>query len=157
MNARKDKRQLIDRILATLEARLDLRARASGTARAEATHEDSKAESKYDTRGLEAGYLANGQAMQADRMARAIEAYRAMEPVSFAGGAVIGEGALVEARMGPEVDWYFIGPAEGGFTVTHQGRDITVISADSMLARAFLGKRAGESTVRPAARIVSVG
>lgn len=55
-----DKRALIKKIVAQLEAELALLTKAARSAHAEATHESSKAENKYDTRGLEASYLARG-------------------------------------------------------------------------------------------------
>src|SRR5690606_41710128 len=39
---------------------------AAQATREDATHEDNKAENKYDTRGLEASYLAEAQARQAE-------------------------------------------------------------------------------------------
>ena len=58
------KRKLIETITERLKADLALYYRAAVAARAEATHEQSKAENKYDTRGLEASYLARRQAKQ---------------------------------------------------------------------------------------------
>ena len=60
-----NKSQLVREILAALSDSLGLLEKAARASHAEATHESSKAESKYDTRGLEAAYLAGGQARQA--------------------------------------------------------------------------------------------
>ena len=56
-----NKRALIKKIVARLTDELEVYFRAAHASRAEATHEQSKAENKYDTRGLEASYLAHGQ------------------------------------------------------------------------------------------------
>jgi len=48
------KGQLIKQIIASLSESLGLLEKAARASHAEATHESSKAESKYDTRGLEA-------------------------------------------------------------------------------------------------------
>ncbi len=60
-----NKRALIRKIVARLTEELEVCFRAVQASRAEATHEQSKAENKYDTRGLEASYLARGQSKQA--------------------------------------------------------------------------------------------
>ena len=57
-----DKSALRSSILRQLEADLALQTRAALTSRDEATSEESKAQNKYDTRGQEAAYLAEGQA-----------------------------------------------------------------------------------------------
>lgn len=44
-----------------------------------ATGDDTKAESKYDTRGLEASYFAAGQAEQADKLKNALTALEAFQ------------------------------------------------------------------------------
>src|SRR4030095_10484665 len=61
LSAGVDKIALVRQIIAQLDAELEGYARSARTAHAEATHEQSKAENKYDTRGLEASYLAHGQ------------------------------------------------------------------------------------------------
>ena len=60
-----NKSLLIKQIIAALGESLEVLERAARASHAEATHESSRAESKYDTRGLEAAYLAGGQARQA--------------------------------------------------------------------------------------------
>ena len=72
------KAQLIQQIIASLSESLALLEKAARASHAEATHESSKAESKYDTRGLEAAYLAGGQARQAKEIMDSIELYRAL-------------------------------------------------------------------------------
>ena len=59
------KAELIKQIVASLTENLELLQKAARASHEEATHESSRAESKYDTRGLEAAYLAGGQARQA--------------------------------------------------------------------------------------------
>ena len=60
-----NKRAIIKKIIAKLTGELEVYFRAAQYARDEATHEQNKAENKYDTRGLEASYLARGQSKQA--------------------------------------------------------------------------------------------
>ena len=70
-----NKRALIEKIVARLTDELGVYFRAAQNSRAEATHEQNKAEDKYDTRGLEASYLARGQSRQAAELEAAIAEY----------------------------------------------------------------------------------
>jgi hypothetical protein len=74
------KAPLIKQIVASLTESLGVLEKAARASHEEATHESSKAESKYDTRGLEAAYLAGGQAKQAKEILDSIEAYQALAP-----------------------------------------------------------------------------
>ena len=56
-----NKRAILKKITDKLIGELEVYFRAAEYARDEATHEQNKAENKYDTRGLEASYLARGQ------------------------------------------------------------------------------------------------
>src|SRR5579859_4362654 len=104
-----NKRALIKKIVARLADELETYFRAAQFSRAEATHESSKAENKYDTRGLEASYLAAGQARQAKETLAAIERYENLAVKNFGAGEAIDLTALVELAVGKEHSFYFIG------------------------------------------------
>src|SRR3954451_12499054 len=87
---------LLKQIVAAWNDSLALLEKAARASHAEATHESSKAESKYDTRGLEAAYLAGGQARQAKEIMDSIELYRALPVRDFASEEPIDLTALVE-------------------------------------------------------------
>src|SRR5580700_7913098 len=78
------KSQIIEQIVASLGESLDVLEKAARASHAEATHESSKAESKYDTRGLEAAYLAGGQARQAKELMDSIKLYETLMAKDFA-------------------------------------------------------------------------
>ena len=78
-----NKAQLLKQIIASLSESLGVLDKAARASHAEATHESSKAESKYDTRGLEAAYLAGGQARQAKEILDSIKLYEALTARSF--------------------------------------------------------------------------
>src|SRR5436190_23486630 len=90
------KAHFLQQIIASLSDSLALLEKAAGVSHAEATHESSKAESKYDTRGLEAAYLAGGQARQAKEILDSLELYRALTLRDFASEEPIDLKALVE-------------------------------------------------------------
>ena len=104
-----NKRLLIKKIIERLTAEPAVYYRAAQFSRAEATHEQNKAESKYDTRGIEASYLARGQSKQAAELETAIETYQKMNVRKFAPEDPIQYGALVELDQDGERNLYFIG------------------------------------------------
>ncbi len=108
-----NKRTIINKITAKLAGELEVYFRAAQYARAEATHEQNKAENKYDTRGLEASYLARGQSKQAAELEAAIAEFEKLSVRAFAAGEAIALGALVELEHGGEKTFYFLGPRAG--------------------------------------------
>ena len=118
---------------------------AAHASRTEATHESSKAENKYDTRGLEASYLARGQSKQAAELEAALAEFEKLGTKKFAAGDAITVGALVELAHGGENAIYFLGPRAGGTEVLHDRKEILVITPQSPLGEQLLGKKSGES------------
>ena len=139
-----NKRALIKKIIAKLAEELDVYFRAAQFSRAEATHESSKAENKYDTRGLEASYLARGQSKQAADLKSAIAEFENLPVKKFAADEAVDLGALVELDHAGERSVYFIGPRAGGTEVVHDKTEILVITPQSPLGAQLVGKKAGE-------------
>jgi hypothetical protein len=154
-----NKQAVLDQFLAALTADLATLTRAANGAFAAATDPDSKAENKYDTRTLEASYIARGQAKRVTELQEAVQAFGALSGVELVAGATAALGALVTVD-GPEgADRYLIGPAAGGTEILHEGFPIMVITPASALGQKLLGKRSGDViAIRPGAelRITSV-
>ena len=157
-----NKRALIQKIVAKLTSELEVYFRAAQASRAEATHEQSKAESKYDTRGLEASYLARGQSRQAAELEAAIAEFGKLDARKFDPGEGIGVGALVELEIAGGRMFYFIGPRAGGTEVVHDQNEILVITPQSPLGAQLLDKKQRDRLLlllagrKQAARITSV-
>jgi len=136
-----NKAELIDKIIAALEANLHTLTTAARTAHAAATHEECLPDNKYDTTALEASYIAQGQANRAQEVRSALAAYRKLELQSFHPGAQIRLTALVslEAEDGTERT-VFLGPAAGGLKISVSEKECVVITPDSPLGHALLGK-----------------
>ena len=139
-----DKRALIKKIVTQLGAELELLVKAARSAHAEATHESSKAENKYDTRGLEASYLARGQSKQAAEIEQSIEEFEALPVRAFAADEPINLGALVELKSKTESAFYFLGPRAGGTEVVQSKKEILVITPASPLGQQLVGRKQGE-------------
>lgn len=139
-----NKQVLISNIIAQLGRELEVYTTAARASHAEATHESSKAENKYDTRGLEASYLARGQSKQAAEVAQAIDAFQKLPARDFAASDEIDVGAFVVVEARKERSRYFIGPRAGGTEVVHEGSDVIVITPQSPLGQQLVGRRQGE-------------
>jgi transcription elongation GreA/GreB family factor len=139
-----NKAALREQILLQLQSTLATQTAAAHLARDEAISEESKAESKYDTHGQEATYLAEGQARLAVEIQASIAFYQSFAPVAFRPGEPIAIGALVELKAGGASSWYFIGPKAGGLEISLEGHAVLVLSPQSPLGRHLVGRRAGE-------------
>lgn len=140
-----NKQLIVHEIIEALDRELQLYLKAAQAAHAEATHEQSKAENKYDTRGLEASYLARGQSRQAAEIRNSIKLFQSVSTTNLPAGSPIDIGALVELKeKGKTSQFYFMGPAGGGTEVTHGKEEIIVITPQSPLGEQLLGRKAGQ-------------
>jgi hypothetical protein len=122
--------------------------RSAQSAHAEATDEQNKAESKYDTRALEASYLAEGQTRHAAEAQQTFLQLVMFEPRAFDSDDSVDIGALVELESGDNVcDWYFLAPCAGGTEVDFGGRKVLVLTPQSPLGAQLIGANRGGKVV----------
>lgn len=136
-----NKEDLLRSIIAALTADLATLTAAAKGAHAAATHEECIPDNKYDTTALEASYVAQGQANRAAEIRRALERYRALTLRSFVEETPIRLTALVtlESEDG-SCRQMFVGPDAGGLKVGDGETECIVITPESPLGRALLGK-----------------
>jgi transcription elongation GreA/GreB family factor len=139
-----NKTLLLTKIVVALGESLEVLQRAAHASHVEATHESSRAESKYDTRGLEAAYLAGGQARQAREIIDSMKTYGLLATRDFAPGDLIDLTAVVQLETDGSPALYFIGPKSGGVEVNFNGEEITVITPQSPLGQNLVGKKSGQ-------------
>lgn len=118
---------------------------ASRDAAAYATDEESRAESQWDTQGLEASYLAAGQAGQAREWIRAIQQIRSQREQLIAPKETAVLGAVVCVMVDNVADWYFIVPAAGGHEFDIGGILVTTVTPNAPIAVALRGRASGAS------------
>jgi hypothetical protein len=147
---------LLELILAELSERLSRLSKAALEAHAAATDPGSKAEGKYDTRSLEASYLAAGQARQVEELADAVRRFGSLRLPDFDLDDRIDAGALVEVELAGAPAWFLLVPAAGGLTVTHDGREVTLLTPASGLYRKLLGRRVGDMLDDPPLAITEI-
>jgi len=138
-----NKSTLQQQIIATLEADREVAKAVLAATHEAATHAESKAENKYDTRGLEAAYLADGQRRRLHEIETALAAYRNLQPGVSSDGRVRVGALLCLDHDGAE-RWFFLGPDAAGLKLQHDGREILVITARSPLGQGLLGREVGD-------------
>lgn len=136
-----EKTALLQAIVEQLQDALHTAQTAAAEARNAATHSESKAENKYDTRGLEASYLAAGQSRRVREIEEALTACQNLSLKAFGPDDPIQLGALItlEAEDGT-LRHLFLGPAAAGLKVCHADQEILVITPKSPMGEALLGR-----------------
>ncbi len=109
-----------------------------------ATHEENKPENKYDTRGLEASYLAGAQAQRVSDMKDVLIVFENFKIKDFTDQDAIGPTALVEVCLNEKTSFVLIMPKGGGQSTLFEGQAIQVITPDSPLGRTLIGKHTGD-------------
>ena len=132
-------------VLEKLTLDLEIAQRAAQTAYETATHEENIAENKYDTLGLEASYLAAGQAKRVEEIKQALVLCQNMQLRAFDDQRGIEIGALLglEDENGRQ-QWLFLAPDAAGLKVDVVGQPVTVITPRSPLGKSLLGKFEGD-------------
>lgn len=140
-----NKQDVLQLIIDKLEVDLDIAQRAAQTAYETATHEENIAENKYDTLGLEASYLAAGQARRVEEIRQSLMLYQklALAPFNEHKGIQPGDLITLENHLGVE-QHLFLGPDAAGLKVQYDAHAITVITARAPLGQTLLGKLAGD-------------
>lgn len=126
---------------------------SAGIARDEATNDETRQEGKYDTRAIEASYLAGAQSKRADEARTALGRYAALPASPPPTHTVAGPALVTLVDDEQRAHHYFLGPGAGGLRVRVDGVDVLVITPDSPLGRALLGASEGDEVTvagRPA-------
>jgi transcription elongation GreA/GreB family factor len=140
-----DKLLLQQQVLERLTQDLLQAEQAAQAAHETATHEENIAENKYDTLGLEAAYLATGQARRAEAIRQALTHWRQFRPRPYDAGKGIQLGALVSlVDADDQPQHVFLGPEGGSMKLLCGDQPVQVISSEAPLGRALLGKCEGD-------------
>ncbi|MGJ7552161.1 GreA/GreB family elongation factor [Pseudomonas alloputida] len=137
-----DKATLLTRIVAALETDMEVLRRAAQTAYEAATAEENIAENKYDTLGLEASYLATGQARRTAEIRQALLTYQQLllrdyEP---ARGVQVSNLVTLEDEDGGR-RLLFLGPEAAGLKIGEGDELVTVITPRSPLGQQLVAKK----------------
>ena len=139
------KQDLIQHVISALREDLDILRKTALETHKDSTGDNSKAEGKYDTRGLEASYLAEAQAAKVVQLEESIGKLEQIPTGDFDDSESISQGAMVLVSTDSDELSYIILPAGGGMTYEAQGLEFTVITPVSPIGSLLVGKSVGDS------------
>ena len=139
-----DKALVLERLKAILHEQLESATASQRATQQGVTHEESRPENDKDTRAIEASYLARGQAQRVLELSDALARVNSIALRDVAPGDPAALGCLVQVEDDDGALWYVVAPAGGGVRLEVDGVTFTVITPDSPVGRALLGRRVGD-------------
>ncbi len=110
-----------------------------------ATNEESKAENKYDTRGLEASYLAGAQAKRAIELNEIVDLYKGLKLKDFSDNDKISVTALIEVLVNDQdKKWLFLLPKQGGSKIEFNKKAILTVTSEAPVGKLLINKSCGD-------------
>lgn len=142
-----DKKALFESLKNELRKNLELAIAAAQHTYDAATHEDAKAENKYDTRGLEASYLAGAQAERVSDLRETLKIVGSIAVREFNDESKIALTALVEIASEEKNSWVLLLPMGGGQSVVFNQKQIQVVTPASPLGQKLVGRTVGDEII----------
>ena len=135
-----DKELLHATILAELNTLRQDAINAAMQAYKTATHEENIADNKYDTLGLEASYLAQGQAKRVAECEANLTTFAELKVTHFTLQSAISLGALIYLMddLGSQ-QILFLAPVSGGLKINFSELTITLITPSAPLGKKLTG------------------
>lgn len=128
-----------------IQEEIEVTIRAANSAHEAATHEELVAENKYDTKGLEASYLAGAQARRANELQVQLDELEKFQQRDLKKEDSIAIGSIVELENEDgEKSILFLVPSQGGYKVSYKGEVVQTITLNSPMGKALLGKVDGD-------------
>ena len=140
-----NKKQIFEKLKLELQKNLETALTAAQNTYDIATHEDNKAENKYDTRGLEASYLAGAQAERVRDLRETLGHILNTQLKFFSSTDKIALTALVQILANKKNIWVLLLPKGGGQSFMFEDKLIQVITPESPLGKGLVGKQIGET------------
>lgn len=138
-----EKHQIADMLLMKIDEECEVIQSAVTSAVAAATDSEAKPENKYDTRALEASYLAGAQAARLDEL-KGMRAFISTLNWHATPSTAIKALSLVELQCDEKVTWWLLLPFGGGYKLKFPHIEIQTITVNSPLGQGMIGKTAGD-------------
>lgn len=140
-------------ITATLLKRYENAKWAANQAHEAATNEESIAENKYDTFGLEASYLAHGQSQRVVECEKDWLVFHKKQLVEFTEEDSVDLWSLVRLSnfdSASEVNrYFFVSPCSGGLNIIINDETVYLVTPFSPVGKLLLGKMVGDELKLP--------
>jgi len=138
------KKALINQLIDQARKELSALESAAQATHAYATDQEFKSEGKYDTRAIEASYLAEAEAKRVEELKLEIQILEEVDLDSSQKYGEVSIGALVELDFNNIIKKYFLIPTAGGTVLQENGEQVIVVSVFSPIGDAMLGLKTGE-------------
>lgn len=140
------KQQLQDILIKRLEQEIDRQLEIVRQSQSAVTQGDVKQESKYDTRAIEAGYLAGAQAVRLDELKRDLNNLKQLFMVQAPSLEQAASGALIRLENSDQTEeMVFLVPCRGGDPIVVDGQTVQIISTLSAMGKEMIGLSKGDS------------
>lgn len=152
-----NKQDLIQKFIYILESDLKLAIESQKNTVDYVIDEDNKPENEYDTRGLEASYLARGQAERVADLKESLALFKTIEIKKYSPTSPIGNSALITILdLNNETDrkTVLFMPKGGGLQLRIENIVIQTVTASSPLGSALLNKKVGDEISYTAANSI---
>jgi len=138
-----DKHEILSLMINQLRADLSVCEQAVKIARDTANHADAQGSSRYETMGLEASYLAQGQGLRLLEVERSLAYFMQLKLPASTGSIGLSSLIVLRDEQGDEQLLWLAADA-GGMKIQYADTTITVITPKSPLGAALIGKAAGD-------------
>jgi hypothetical protein len=142
-----DKQLLLKNLIKQVEDELQVAIHAAKVAHTDATNEESRPENEYDTRALEASYVARGQAQRVEELKESLFELKHLELRNFGPNDGIAATALIEVESDGKNHMLFYLPRGGGLSVNVESHRIQVITPSTPLGKALLEMKKGDDVL----------
>lgn len=142
-----NKQKLVEAICEKLEKDLSVLKDAARATYDAATNEESKPENEYDTRALEASYLAGAQAKRVGEIEELLFTFKNLEIKNFKSTDAILSTALVEVEFEEKRSFVFLMSKGGGVQLNFESLEVQIITPYSPLGEALLGLKVGDVAI----------
>ncbi|MDO9183945.1 MAG: GreA/GreB family elongation factor [Bacteriovorax sp.] len=137
-----DKKIILTKLIESLNLELIEVESAAKSTKDLVTADDLKSEGKYDTRAIEASYLASAQLKRVEEIKTDIQM---LEDIELIDAEKVQMGSLVLIEFKGQQRYYFLTTTSGGTMLMVDGNPVLVISVFSPIGNEALGLGAGES------------
>lgn len=141
------KNHVISIVLASLKKSYSTLKKATAESDANSSSDESKSESKYDTRGVEASYLAEGQREVLNKQEIDLNKLEHLQGTDEPDRVLLGSLVVLAHDQGEEN--YLVLPAGAGIEVEYEGQNYTVITPASPIGENILGVELGSNVEIP--------
>jgi len=113
--------------------------KAAAETRSVSSDDENKQEGKYDTRSIEASYLAEAQAEQAAQIEESIFKLQSLTPSEDPDTVILGAIVILTDAEDNDLQFFLL-PAGGGISLEYEDQPLTVITPESPIGEKIIAK-----------------